>query len=279
MFASYLIVTSFILHADAPSTRFEQVAPVPKMQKIVRSAGQARAIILVHGLTLHLFKSEKISQPLMRDWQQKDSRMVQSLAKSGDVFSFAYAQTAALDVIASRAELLKQIIAIKKLGYREIVLIGHSAGGVIARHLVEDHPRSGVTKVIQICSPNGGSTWARYAIVRTAQKAFVRSLTKEARMKVLSQRKTKQIPKGVELICLVGNGAGKGDGLVDCDCQWTTHLREQGIPAFALPTTHWRAMRSAKSIQQIAEHVTKSHPRWSSKEVHAAEKLLIDGEE
>ena len=50
-------------------------------------------------------------------------------------------------------------------------LVGYSAGALIARYFVEDSPDYGVTKVIQVCAPNGGSGWGKLtAGVRQSQE-------------------------------------------------------------------------------------------------------------
>ena len=49
------------------------------------------------------------------------------------------------DRIAGSAALADNIRRVRQLGYKEIILLGHSAGGVIVRQFVEDHPDAGVT--------------------------------------------------------------------------------------------------------------------------------------
>lgn len=276
--ASYLLAACLTIQATPVSSQFDQVTPEPPLGKLhARSEGQARAVVLIHGLYIHPFSNSNVHKPLMRDWQFAGSRLAKRLAKDSDVYAYAYGQNAPVDEIAKKSDLLKRVQFLKKLGYREIVLVGHSAGGLIARQLVEDHPKAGVTKVIQVCSPNGGSSWAKYAVVRKAQKSFVRSLTQEAREQAQKERKGKTIPKKLDFVCLVGSGVGDGDGLVKDSCQWTENLQKQGIPAYKVDVTHWRAMRSRTSIDLIAEHVLKDHPRWKPLEVEkAVERVLED---
>ena len=176
------ILTVLTLAAPPLDVRFEQVAPLPS----AKAARKDRAVILVHGLGIHPFSKDRILHAGLHSWQRPGSNLVRSLARDSDVFAFAYAQTIAIDQVAEAASLADSVRKLRKQGYRQIVLLGHSAGGLIARQLVEDHPDLGVTKVVQVCSPNAGSTLAtlRY---RSAQAAFLASLTKSTRRRVLAR--------------------------------------------------------------------------------------------
>jgi hypothetical protein len=52
-------------------------------------------------------------------------------------------------------------------------------------------------------------------------------------------------------------------------------LQRQGIPAYALATSHWQAVRSAKGAELIAELVRRPLPRWTTAEVERARKQLL----
>jgi hypothetical protein len=81
--------------ADAPpiQTKFVQVAPAPeKPSEVEPSAGQTRAVVLIHGFRAHPFQKSKVSQAEFHDWQRAGSTLVKSLAKDSDVFAFAYGQ-------------------------------------------------------------------------------------------------------------------------------------------------------------------------------------------
>src|SRR5579859_6205133 len=148
---------------EPPQTRCEEVAPaVAEAKEFVRSPDRERAVLLIHGLTLRPLNKDAGKKAVFRAWQLADSPLVKKLAKDADVYAFAYAQTAAADEIPEIADLGVWVERLRKLGYKEIVLIGYSAGGVIAREFVEDNPDIGVTKVIQVCAPNEGSGWARF---------------------------------------------------------------------------------------------------------------------
>lgn len=263
-----LLCLALAVEAPRVEVKFEQVTPAPPEGKLLgRSKDQKRAVVLVHGLHPSPVSSSKVSRAYFSSWQEPQSAMARELAKQADVYAVAYSQDAPLPDIIAECKMADHVTTLRKLGYDEIVLVGHSAGGIIARHFVEDHPRAGVTKVIQVCSPNGGSHWARVPLVRGDQRKFVRSLTKESRQDVLTARKDKRIPNGVEFLCVVGTSSGDGDGIVARECQWTPDLREQGVPAVAVPLNHLQAMRSTQGVNAIAAALQKKHQRWDKEEV------------
>lgn len=248
--------------------------PVPG-QTFMRTPNQWRAVVLIHGLHLHPFSKENVAKPLLRDWQRPKSKMARELVKYADVYAFAYAQDIGVDEVVKRSRLLDDVRYLRRLGYREIVLIGHSAGGVVARQFVEDFPSEGVTKVIQVCTPNGGSSLAKWATARKAQRVFLNSLTKQVRRQSLQARQAKQLPDDIEFVCVVGTGAGDGDGVVRRNCQWTEDLIRQGVPAYPLATMHPQAMRGGKGIALIADLVRYPAPRWTKEQAERARKEVL----
>src|SRR5262249_36988219 len=158
--ATLLLATLATPPATPPvRTLLARVGPAPAIAQAprdARSPGQDRAVVLIHGLALHPLSTAKVGQAAFRHWQQPGSALVRPLAEDSDVWSVGYSQTSAVEnVAAAVAALVKKV---KAQGYKEVVLVGHSAGGLIARQLVEDHPDAGVTKVVQVCAPNLGST-------------------------------------------------------------------------------------------------------------------------
>jgi pimeloyl-ACP methyl ester carboxylesterase len=266
---------ALVLAAPAVETRFVQVAPVPAASSAARAPGKERAVILLHGLTIHPFSKENVARATFHDWQAPDSLLVKRLVKDSDVYAFAYSQNAPADEVAASADLAAAVRALRDRGYRQLVLVGHSAGGVIARQFVEDNPRAGVTKVIQVCAPNGGSSWARVKAVRSNQVDFLTSLTKETRRKALRDRSDKEIPGDVEFACVVANAAVTGDGLVNTHAQWTEDLQRQGVPAFPVNTTHWFAVRGRKGAELVSELVREPQPRWDAKKVSEARRKIF----
>ncbi len=272
-----LTLTCALLAPVAPKveSKFEQVAPVPAGGELARTPGRARAVVLIHGYSLHL-RDGSVSRPGFRPWQRPGSALVKELAADADVFAFAYGQNACLSDVVEHSGLAGDIARLRKLGYSRIALLGHSAGGLVARQFVEDHPAAGVTKVIQVCSPNGGCFSAALKVPHS-QEAFVRCLTAKGREKCLKERADVTVPEGVQFVCFVGQGVGNvgGDGVVSCRCQWTPDLQKQGIPAVAMTVGHREAMRSAKSAHVLAELVRKEQPRWRPERVRKARKEIL----
>jgi pimeloyl-ACP methyl ester carboxylesterase len=252
-------------------TRFVQVAPLhDRAATFERSPGQARAVVLVHGLRWRSLLANHLSEADFEKWQQPQSALVQTLKKDADLFAFAYGQNVPVDQVAGSAALAEGIRCVRQLGYKEIILVGHSAGGVIVRQFVEDHPDAGVTKVIQVGTPNGGSDWGK-----GLQEPFIVSLTKAERQACLKRRADKKVPSGVELVCVV-SGVGT-DGIVLCRCQWTEDLQQQGIPAVALHKNHHNAIASQPGADLLARLIREKQPRWDSARL-AGEKKKILGE-
>jgi len=240
-----------------------------------RSPRARRAVVLVQGLMPHPFSKENVERPALRDWQKPGSVLVKRLAADADVYAFGYGQSVTVDEIAGHDALWGGLLRLRKMGYRDVVVVGYSAGGVIARRLVEDYPDAGVTKVVQVCAPNAGSGWARLNAVRKNQKPFLQSLTKEERRRELRSRLDVSIPDDVEFVCVVGTRGLAGDGVVSLRSQWTPDLQAQGIPAVTVPTDHLSMVRSPAGADTIAELVRTPQPRWSQAKVAAARKGIL----
>jgi pimeloyl-ACP methyl ester carboxylesterase len=260
-----------------PDTRFEQVYPAPmRKDHMERSPGQKRAVLLIPGLKLHSFSNLRVHQAALHDWQMPNSHLVLALGKQADVYAFGYAQNLSLEKISQMPSLASNIRKLQFLGYSEIVLVGHSAGGLIARVFVEDNPEAGVTRVIQICTPNLGSSWAKVDLtVRKDQEPFLHSLTKVERLVWAQKRVDRKIPENVEFLCVVGTTGPLGDGLVSPLSQWPEELQNQGIPAIRLSTTHFTVMHLRKTAEKIAELVGQNFPRWNEEERQARKKNIL----
>jgi pimeloyl-ACP methyl ester carboxylesterase len=229
--------------------------------------------VLIHGYRVFT-NEEAVAHAGFRDWQLPGSRLVTALAKDGDVFSYAYSQNAPVDAIVASGGLTDAVRQLRAAGYKDIVLVGHSAGGLIVRQFVEDNPEAGVTKVVQVCPPNGGSNAAAISLLK-AQRPFLQSLTVEGREKCLSERVGKAIPAGVQFVCILSNAAGDTDGLVRCDSQWTCDLRCQGVPVAVTRVEHRQVPRDEKGVEAIGAAVRLDQPRWKPERVRAASKELF----
>jgi pimeloyl-ACP methyl ester carboxylesterase len=257
-------------------TKFAQVAPLPiKPGNLNRAPGQARAVILIHGLHLHPFHTGNPARPEFRPWQMPRSPLVRALSKDSDVFAFSYGQTVTVDVVAAMPDLAGSVRRLRELGYSDVVLVGFSAGGLIVRQYIEDEPDPGVTKVIQVCTPNSGSGWAKFkAAIGPGQEVFLQSLTRQSRMLWLRERQQKTIPERVQFACVVGNGLIWGDGMVSTRSQWPEDLQKQGIPAVTVSTDHHLAVSGERGAQVIARLVREDLTRWGPVQVAAMRKRL-----
>src|SRR5215831_8734547 len=136
-----------------------QVAPAANGRAMWLNAPRTkdRAVLLIPGLKIHPLRPALASRPEIHNWQEPNSDLVRTLAPDFDVFAFGYAQTAPLDAVALSPGLRDAVANLKKAGYKDVVLIGHSAGGVIAQLFATNYPDAGVTKVIAVAAPLTGS--------------------------------------------------------------------------------------------------------------------------
>jgi pimeloyl-ACP methyl ester carboxylesterase len=269
-----LLLSALVVSAPpAVEFKFEQVAPVPRDGMMSRSKDHVRAVLLVHGYRLYP-NEESVHKAEFRDWQRPGSRLVRELAKDADVFSFGYGQTVGVGVVADSPALRDAVAQMRRLGYKEIVLVGHSAGALIVRQFVEDHPDAGVTKVVQACPPNGGAPAAGLESFKN-QRAFLDSLTPEVRQQVLKDRADKKVPREVQFVCILGNAAGDSDGLVPCVNQWTPELRKQGVPIVTTKVIHMQVPRTEKGVEAIVQATKTDLPRWNEERVRIMERMIF----
>jgi pimeloyl-ACP methyl ester carboxylesterase len=273
-------VTWLYLNVRKEATRearviLQQPFPGPNSAKnLTRSAGRTQAVVLLHGLDLRDDGGDPAT-PRFVDWQGSTSPLVGALSKHADVYAIGYAQTNAVEEIAAYPELREAIGKVKKLGYENVALLGHSAGGLVARHLVEEHPKCGATRVIQIASPNGGAKLAYWAInllqIPKGQAPFVESLAPAHRAAVAKSRRDRAIPSSIDFVTVVACSTGNstGDGAVNRQCQWPSDLQDQGIPCICVDGSHLGVMSDEACFDVYCKLVTQPQPRWGHSQVAA----------
>lgn len=257
-------------------TRFAQVAPRSETPAAVtRLPGQQKAVVLITGLHLHLIRESETLHARFAPWQRPGSYLVSLLAEDADVFSFTYAQSVPITEIARLPDLAESVERLRQAGYSEIVLVGHSAGGLVVRQFVEEHPEAGVTKVVQVSAPNTDSGWAELVdAVRSLQKPFVDSLRKGARASWEEREGRKPLRPHVQFVCIVSAGLGRSDGVVSVASQWPKDLRDQGVPAVVFRGDHGSVVSSRPGACLIAETVRQDQPRWTTEQVETMRQRL-----
>jgi pimeloyl-ACP methyl ester carboxylesterase len=254
-----------------------QVAPAQRAkfdgEPVTMKVTKTRAVLLVHGMQLHILRPEKAAGPELHEWVRPKSDMVAALGEDFDVYAFSYAQTLPVDAVASSAGLRTAIAKMKKANYEEIILIGHSAGGVISRQFVERHPDAGVTKVIAVCSPFAGSELANITFgLPKNQSAFSRSLAPRIRLEAPAP----MLPPRLDFACVVCKiPRVSTDSLVNLDSQWPEDLRVQGVPAVLVSVNHFDAMKSPQSIAAVSELAREKLVRWSPELVEKGAAVLF----
>lgn len=252
-----------------------QAAPLQQNGTWTRTPKHTQAVVLIHGFHWHVLNAS-VPKAELRPWQKPDSTIVRELSKNADVFVFAYGQNVPLDVVVKDSKLGISVAQLRKLGYSDIALVGHSAGGLIARHFVEDHPDAGVTKVIQVCAPNGGSALAKLTAPKS-QKQFMECLTIASRQKCLEERADKFIPEQVQFVCVVArmDPKSKTDGVVQCAAQWTADLQRQGVPAICVTGSHREVVRESKLVETLATLIREKQERWPPQRIIEAKREIL----
>ena len=279
MFSLSAVAIALAMPCAELRTELRQVAPDSTAKAWFLPATpreKTRAVVLIHGLFVHPLRPSKATKPWLRDWQEPGSKLVKLLAREFDVFAFAYAQTVPADEVARNAGLRDAVAKLRKAGYTEVVLIGHSAGGVIARHFVQNFPDAGVTKVIAVAAPFAGVESATLKIgYPKVQAPFVESLTPDARAEAVKANKN-ALGESVQIVCVVCKlKLVDSDGLVSTRSQWTADLQEWGVPAVLTPVHHFAVMNHSEATKSIAELASKKLTRWSPGEVEEARTMLF----
>ena len=273
-----IVLCALVTPTATLPTEFIPLAPEALVRNFDKPgyARKEKAAILIHGMRLYPFRPHRAMIPQRHEFQEPDADLPRSLAATFDVFSFAYAQTLPVDGYAHAPGLRIAVERLRKIGYAEIVLIGHSCGGVISRQFVETYPDAGITKVIQVASPNLGSD---LAIVKTGyhkiQSPIVESCIPAVR-KAMVQQTRKLIPPKVEFATVVCKIPGfDGDVLVWTDAAWPDDLQRQGIPVALVGNDHFTAMEAPPSVKVILELAREKLTRWSPEDVEKARNVIF----
>ncbi len=235
-----------------------------------------KAVLLIPGLKIHPVRPALATQPELHKWQLPNSELVRALASDFDVFALGYAQTAPVDVVARSPALHAQVQLLKDAGYREIVLIGHSAGGVVARLYAATYPKSGVTKVITTAAPHAGALIARIPVgYPKIQAPFVQSLTPEARRRC-AQPVDSDPQQPLEMVCVVARLPRLfSDGLVELESQWPEECRAAGVPVVVVEVSHFEVLLHPASVRKVAQLTREKLRRWTPEEVEQALQVLL----
>lgn len=271
--ALVIALTSPIVHIP---TAYWQISPenraggLPKREK-------DRAVILIHGLVPRPVQVKKAAIPEPHSWQKPNSHMVKKLAPDFDIYGFSYAQTLPVDFVTHSCGLRGAVKQVKAAGYKEVVLIGHSAGGVVAYQFAEQYPDAGMTRVVVVAAPLHGSRLANVPTVGLAstQVPFIKSLAPDCR-KLQSEKCGRPIPVSLEICCVVCKLPRLAtDTIVPAESQWPDLAQKQGIPAVLMEVNHFDAVRSARGADKVAELAKGKLTRWTPEEVEQARKALF----
>jgi pimeloyl-ACP methyl ester carboxylesterase len=287
MLRALLVCCGFVGAPADVQTHFQQLHParvapgpiMPAEMDFHSTPGRSCAVVLIHGCNFQLTAHEAL-RPKIPNWQKSGRPLVLALGQCADVYAFRYGQNVRVDDIPHVPALREGVARLKRLGYRHLVLLGHSAGAIVARQFVEDYPDAGVTKVVQVCAINGGWKWvdvARHvklpALLNATQAPFLNSLAVEERQKAAARR-AKNVPAAVQFLCVIG---GK-DKLASRDSQWPTDLKAQGIPSVELPLLpHLLADCGEADCKRLSDLLVKDHPRSGPRPSPVPSAALPDG--
>lgn len=274
---SLAIVIALLQIFQLPTSRWQP--SLPRNADVANqpiSVTKKRAVLLVHGLYLQIIRPERAGRPETQDWQRARAPLIRELSPDFDVFTFAYAQTLPVDAVSLSLGLRAEVARLKKAGYEEIILIGHSAGGIVARQFIERFPDTGVTKVIQVATPNDGSDYATIRLgIPKIQLPYLQSLAPESRQ--LPIARPRKLPADIEFCCVVCKGGNrKSDTIVSFSSQWPEELQKQGVPAVLVPSYHNEAMKADAPVKVIGEVAREKLARWNKQEVEQGRKVLFE---
>src|SRR5262249_19447635 len=136
---TFTLCLTVALAATPVATKVVQVAPPREAGPFQRTKDRDRAVVLIHCFKPQPFTDKHVRRPEFHCWQVRGSTLITALSKDADVYSFGYGQNVPVAQIARTPALAELVGRLKELGYPEIILLGHSAGGIVAREFVEDN--------------------------------------------------------------------------------------------------------------------------------------------
>ncbi len=273
--ALVVLLTAPVVHIP---TAYWQITPEYREFGLPQRS-KDRAVILIHGLIPRPVQVKKAAIPEPHSWQKPDSVMVKLLTPDFDIYGFSYAQTLPVDFVCHSCGLRSAVRQVKAAGYKEVVLVAHSAGGVVAYQFAERYPDSGVTRVVVVAAPLHGTGLAKLPTVGLAstQLPFIRSLSPGCR-KEQCEKCGRPIPESIEICCVVCKLPRLAtDTIVPTESQWPDLAQRQGIPAVLMEINHFDAVRSARGAEKVAELAKGKLTRWTPDEVEQARKALFGG--
>lgn len=259
---------------ELPSAAWQLVPHVEGEMKTPKVTHE-KAVLCIPGLYPHPIRPEKATMPEMHPWFEPNAPLLAALEKEFDVYAFGYAQTVSLDLVADSNGLHSTIRQLKEAGYKEIVLIGHSAGGLIAFQFAERNPQSGVSKVIPVSAPYAGSELADLSLpLPRTQVTYIRSLSPQPRKDVLATMKP--FPKEIEICCVMCKVSRlPNDIMVGLDSQWPEEIRKQGIPTTLVNVNHFEAIKAPQGVAIVADLAKSKLVRWDTADVAKAKAIVF----
>ncbi len=258
---------------DLPTAAWQMVPHVDG-ELVAPKVTKTKAVLCIPGLYPHPLRPERATKPEMHPWFEPKAPLLAALAPDFDVYAFGYAQTLPVDSVASSNGMRETIAKLKTAGYREIVLVGHSAGGIVAHQFAVRFPDSGVTKVIPVAAPYSGSDLAELNVgLPWTQVSYIKSLAPQPRQATLKEDKA--FPKTIEycaMLCKVSRLPN--DIMVNLESQWPPEVRQQGLPAALVNANHFEVLKSTIGVSTTVDLASSKLIRWSEADTAKATAII-----
>lgn len=273
------VVTALAVFSFSPaqelSTALWQIVPHAEGEVRALNVTRQKAVLCIPGLYPHPIQPSKALAPEKHPWFEPRAPLLAALAPDFDVYALGYAQTLPLDAVASSSGMRSAVARLKRAGYREIVLIGHSAGGIVAHQFAERYPDSGVTKIIPVAAPYLGSDLAEigFGLPKT-QVAYIKSIAPQPRREATAL--LTPLPKHIDICCVSCKITYlTNDILVNLESQWPPEVRRHGIPTTLVGVNHFDALKAPQAVEQVTLLAKSRLTRWNEEDVARAEKVLF----